>query len=68
MEEGSVNINCNSRPSTSSLSLFFLSQLSSQQRALNPNTLSTYTHSKRKGWERDNRETTAVSYRKCITA
>lgn len=50
-----------------------LPQLSSQWRALNPNTLSdrsthTYTHSRRKGWERDNRETTAVSYRKCITA
>lgn len=51
--------------------------VSSQQRVLNPNTLAdcyTHTHTQayahmpgEKGWERDNWETTAVSYRKCIT-
>ncbi len=80
MEEGGVNINCNSRPSTTSLSLFFFSistvlQSAESSKLKHPILLlhththtSIYTHSNRKGWERDNRETTAVSYRKCITA
>jgi len=83
MEEGGVHINCNSRPFTTSLFFFFFLSPFPQQKALNPNTLSPLhththththahtqvcTHSKSQGWERDNRETTAVSYRKCITA
>lgn len=73
-EEGGAHINCNSRPSPDSLFFFFFQSSAARRDLLKPRhpappSTHTYTQAhKRKRWERDNWETTVVSYRKCITA